>query len=361
MGKKKIIIGLIVLVVVLLAIKANQVLNDRKEAIENTPLAHSTSLNVPVLSTTQGTLVQKSSFLAQVLSDKSITLSTKLAGYVEKVYVQEAQKVKKGELLLEIDADEIHSNIQTLQNTLHVQERDVLLAKSIHERNKKLYKVGGLAKEKRDTSALNLSMKQATRNNTKEKITQLEHQLSYVQIKAPFDGVVDTLLVHEGDLAMGGKAMLRMSNGDMKLLFSYASTQKGKIKEGLRVYIDAKYVGEIKSLYSVAKNGLLQAEVTLDNAKNLTVGEQVNIEVHTQKAQGCIVPSNTLVHQKQSTFVMAYKDGSFFEQEVNIVIETEGKALLSECPDAKIAYGSEVKLALLPSYKSVQVVEKNVQ
>lgn len=49
--------------------------------------------------------------------------------------------------------------------------------------------------------------------NTQEKIDSLTHQLSYLGIRAPFDGVVDKLMLHEGDLAATGKPILALSNG----------------------------------------------------------------------------------------------------------------------------------------------------
>jgi multidrug resistance efflux pump len=66
----------------------------------------------------QGTLRHTEGYLAQIVSDKSIKLSTKLAGYIEKVYVSESQVVKKGDVLVSIDAIEIRSNIDALKATL---------------------------------------------------------------------------------------------------------------------------------------------------------------------------------------------------------------------------------------------------
>ncbi len=43
--------------------------------------------------------------------DKSIKVSTKMAGYIKKIYVKEGDKVKIGELLAKIDEHDINSNI----------------------------------------------------------------------------------------------------------------------------------------------------------------------------------------------------------------------------------------------------------
>ena len=89
-----------------------------------------------------------------------------------------------------------------------------------------------MQKEKLDMSALTLKMKKSALVNTTQKITQLQHQLTYLSIKAPFDGEIDALMLHEGDLAAAGKPILSMSNGAKKLIFSYAPTKNVQIRKG---------------------------------------------------------------------------------------------------------------------------------
>jgi len=197
MNKKLIITVVIVLAVIILGVKGKGLLEKRKTEVANEALPATETVSVPVVHATQGTLRHTEGYLAQIVSDKSIKLSTKLAGYIEKVYVSESQVVKKGDVLVSIDAIEIRSNIDALKATLLAQNNDLALAKSIYTRNQKLYKVGGLSKEKLDISKVTLQAKEAVITNTTQKIAQLEHQLSYLKIIAPFDGVVDAILMHE--------------------------------------------------------------------------------------------------------------------------------------------------------------------
>ncbi|MDQ7046731.1 MAG: biotin/lipoyl-binding protein [Sulfurovum sp.] len=126
MKKKTIVILIIVVVILVLAVR---LLQKRKAEISNATLPSSGVVTVSVVKAKQGTMQYKIPFLAQIVADKSITLSTKLAGYVEKVYVEESQKVTKGEILVRIDAFELNSNIDALQATLNAQENDLNLAK----------------------------------------------------------------------------------------------------------------------------------------------------------------------------------------------------------------------------------------
>ncbi len=356
MSKKRIITIMAVIAVVLLLVKAKGLLESRKTEIANEALPASGSVTVSVVKAQQGNMQNKVPFLAQILSDKSIKLSTKLAGYVEKVLVEEAQKVKKGDVLVRIDSIEIRSNIDALNATLEAQKNDFVIAKHIYDRNKKLYNVGGLPKEQLDISLGTLKMKRATVENTEQKIAQLQHQLSYLKIVAPFDGNIDAILLHEGDLAVTGKAILSMSNVKQKLLFSYAPVQGSVIKKEQDVFMNTKQIGYVKSIYTTSTNGLISAEVTLTEKIALPTGSYVNIEVLTQEAKGCIVPADTLLHKKESTFVMAYEKGLFSPVKVKVVMQDAHRMLISPCPTAVLAQASEVKLAQLPAYGNVNIL-----
>lgn len=309
-----------------------------------------------VVSPTQGIMQNRVPFLAQIISDKSIDLSTKLVGYVEKVFVEEAQKVKKGELLVRIDAIELNSNIDALKATLNAQRNDMELAESIYARNVKLFSIGGLAKEQLDISEVSLKVKTSIMENTKQKIVQLDHQLSYLQIVAPFDGEIDAIFLHEGDLAASGRAILRMSNGKKKLLFSYAPTKSQTIKKEQDVFMEDEQIGHVKSIYTTSKNGLHSAEVTLSKKIDLPTGSSMTIEVLTKQAEGCIVPHNTVLHKKEGTFMMTYIEGGFVPMKITIEMRKTDSLLVSPCPAVPVAQASDVKLAQLPVYDKVEVV-----
>ncbi|MEA1954233.1 MAG: efflux RND transporter periplasmic adaptor subunit [Campylobacterota bacterium] len=359
MSKKKIIITIVAVVVLAgVLISAKRLLETRKAAIANEALPEAMGVTVAVVHPKEGTLQNRDAYLAQIISDKSIKLSTKLAGYIEEVLVEESQQVKKGDTLVRIDDTELLSNIQALNATLATQLADARLAKSIYARNVKLYNVGGLAKEKLEISKVTKKAKEAIYKSTKERVSQLEHQRSYLKIVSPFDGYVDMIHLYEGDLAASGKAILSMSSGEKKLLFSYAPVDYNRIKKEQKVFIANKEVGEVKTIYTTSQNGLIGAEVQLNETVALPVGSSLNIEVLTKEATGCVVPNNAILHKKEGVFVMAYEEGEFSLKKVNIEMTEADKLLISPCPKT-VAKASEVKLAQLAAYKKVKVVEES--
>jgi len=350
MNRKKVVTIISVIAVAVLLIKGKGLLETRKAEMNEAATPRSENLLVPVVKAKMGTLQNKISFLAQLDADKSITLSTKLAGYVEKVHVCEAQSVKEGELLVSIDATELLSSIKALDATLFSQKYDLKVVRSIHERNIKLYRVGGLAKEKLDISKVTLDAKKAQLANTTQKIAQLQHQLSYLKITAPFDGTIDAILLHEGDLAAAGKPIVSMSNKKQKLRFSYAPGKERIIEKGQSVFIEGSEIGYIRAIYPAAQNGLAMAEVSVEKPIDLPMGSSVSMEVVTQTAQGCILPDTTLLHKKEGIFLMAYEKGRFSPMRVDVPLQEGNRVVVIPCPKTAVANASEVRLAQLPAH-----------
>ncbi len=350
MNRKKVVAIISVIAVAALLIKGKGLLETRKAEMNNASIPQSKNLLVPVVKAEKGTLQNRISFLAQLDADKSISLSTKLAGYVEKLHVDEAQRVKKGELLVSIDATELLSSIKALDATLLSQKYDLEVARSIHERNIKLYKVGGLAKEKLDISKVTLDAKKAQLANTTQKISQLKHQLSYLKITAPFDGMIDAILLHEGDLAAAGKPIVSMSNEKQKLRFSYARGKERVIEKGQPVFIEDSEIGHIRVIYPAAQNGLAMAEVSVEKPIDLPMGSSIGMEVVTQTVQGCILPDTTLLHKKEGIFLMAYEKGRFSAMRVDVPLQEGNRVVVTPCPKTAVANASEVRLAQLPAH-----------
>jgi multidrug efflux system membrane fusion protein len=337
-----------------IASNGKALLEKRQKEIIEEPIPQKKQVVVSLIEAKQGMMRETEAFLAQVISDKSIKVATKMAGYIERVYVEESQWVKKGKLLATIDESDINSNISLLKTTMTQQQNDLALAEQIYNRNQKLYEVGGLAREQVDISRVTVQGKSSAIRGTQQKIAQLQEQKNYLKIKAPFSGEIDTLLMHGGDLAVIGKPILTMSNGTKKLVFSFVA-EENNIKKGQSIYIDLQEIGKVKKILTQAKQGLVQAEIALNKKLNLPTGATQNIEVLTQYQEGCIVPNDALLHKHEGTYVMSYINSMFQAQKVEVRMSQKDKTMITPCPTASIAQGSEVLLAKLPIYGEVEI------
>jgi len=347
----------LVIVIAVIALAATKLISEKnKVANQKTPLA--LNYSIKTVNALEGEVLQKRPFLAKLESDKEVKVATKLSGVITKLHVSESQRVKRGELLVEIDDKAIKSNLSTLYETLKVQKSDVEYYSSVLARNKKLYEANAISKEKYDASKLQLLGKEAALKSTKDKITALKVDLTYLQVRAPFDGVVSAVYLHKGDLATFSKPILSLSAHAQKMQFSYAST--GKIVSiGNRVLQNNQEIGKVSKIYPNAKNNLNIAEVALSKYIEQTNDSYLSVDVITNSARGCTLPLNALLHEKGATFILAYRDGKFHKQEIDVVVEGDERVIIEPCVKEKVAIASESKLSILPFYKNLNVVGVN--
>jgi RND family efflux transporter MFP subunit len=353
---KKTLTTLIVLVlIVAVGYKAKQLLDTRKAEAAGAKPPAALAVQVATAEATKGTLVNSQRFLAQIQADKGIKLSTKLAGTIEKVYVRTGQHVRKGDPLVRIDSKELAMSLDSLKAALSAQENDLNLTRTIYETNQELYQAGALPKQKLDQSRVGLAAKRAQVEATRQKIAQIEHQLTYLDITAPFDGQIDAVLLHEGDLAATGRPIIAMSDGKKKLIFGFVPTAKTTIKVGQAVLWGGEQIGSVRTIYATSQNGLVNAEVALTKPIDLPVGASIDIDVAIRAAQGCILPDDTLIHTAEGTRLMRYTEGHFAPMNVTVKAQNDGKVIVDPCPAEPVARGSEVRLAQLPAYDNVLI------
>jgi len=352
--KKILSIGIIVII----ALFAVRLLKERKSTAENVATPALPVLTISLVKAEEGSVKKTENFLALLASQREAKISTKLSGYIKKIAVSESQKVKKGTLLVEIDNGELLASLKTSKATLKQQKNDYLLTEKIYKRNQKLYKAGALPQEKLEELEIGLEGKKTQIISTTEKIRQLSIQLEYLVIKAPYDGTVGRIIMREGSLAGPGQPILTLSQPEQKMTFSFAPEQNSvqkSINEGQAVLREDKSIGTIKTIYTQAKNGLSVAEVELTQPLALPEGAFVSIDVVIGEYTGCLLPVDVLVHKRDATQVMLYREEKFVPYKVEVLYANEREALLQPCPKGDIARGSETKLSKLPFYGKVKI------
>jgi hypothetical protein len=338
---KKIGFLVVVLVIAIIGYNGKKLLKSRQDDIKNAK----TAIKIEKLAKTylpkEGVLIKKESFLALVKPNKEVLITTKIPGFIKRINVKENQKVKKGELLVQIDNNEITANIKALKSTISMQQLDAKIAKSVYEKNLKLYKVGGLSKEKLDLSKVAYLKKESLLKNSIEKLNQLKNQLTYLNIASPIDAIVLKKLLDEGNIA--NKAILKLAN-KKELYFEYANSD---IKLNDIVFYKDKKIGYVSKIYNEAKNGLKGAIVSLTKDINEPFYSNINIKVLVKKAKGTIIPNNAIIHKKDGDFVAIFKDNGFELKKVTVLLSEENNSIIKEKLTSKIALGSEMKLLSL--------------
>ncbi|MGA1847174.1 efflux RND transporter periplasmic adaptor subunit [Deferribacter abyssi] len=313
-------------------------------------------------------------FLGTYYSIQHPVIASKVSGFIEKLYVVDGEKVKKGQLLVKIDDKEIVESInaqkaairaliqsiESLKVNLKALESDFLYARDAYERNKELYKVDALSKEKLDFSRVAMELKLAKLKSTqksieakKEELKSLkaqllskENQLKYTSIKSPIDGVVGRVVLRDGDLVVPGKQILTLYGMKKRVEFSFSQNMIGKIKKGKKAYLLGKQA-EITKVLPVASKFLAVAYIDLDTTLPLPENSNIKIGVVIKEATGSAVPVNALLEKEDGVYLFVYNGGRFTPTKVQILSQNDKYAVVSPDIDKPVAIGSNDKLSKL--------------
>lgn len=135
-----------------------------------------------------------------VEAEQNITIYPEINGELEAIRVKEGDRVKAGQVLMQINADVIRRSISEVEASLD-------LAKEVYSRQSKLWdqQIGSeIQYLEAKTNVESLETRKAT----------LLAQLDMAVVKAPFEGVVDQIFVKRGQMLNPALPALRIINLD---------------------------------------------------------------------------------------------------------------------------------------------------
>ncbi|MCF6289981.1 MAG: efflux RND transporter periplasmic adaptor subunit [Desulfobacterales bacterium] len=353
---KKIILPVLL---VILIVAGAVLLKKRSQTIAAAPMATPMSHPVKTVLPENRTVFQTSTFLARLESATSVAISSKLSGRISELLVDESREVGQGDLLVRIDDQEILAAIAALRAKLAAAREQNDYSRTQYERNKAMFKVGGLARERLEAAGVALGVAGATVTDLEQKIRGLENQLDYLNLRAPFAGIVGTVFLHQGDLASPGRPIISLNSLPQKLTFSFMPGP-AEIRPGMEVLLQGGKAGKITRLYNDARGGLSVAEVVLDRRLDRPNGSYLTIELVVKSGSGCGVPVRALLHRDRGESIMLLQGDRFAEKAVTVKARDKKFALIDPCPATPVAVAAEAKLGLLPSYGRIKVIrEKN--
>ncbi len=125
-------------------------------------------------------------------------ISPETNGQVEKIYVKEGQRVNKGDLLLSLNSDITESTIEEVKTSLE-------LANTVYEKQKQLW-------EKNIGSEMDYLQAKNNKESLETRLNTLKAQAAMAQITAPISGIIDEVMVKEGELAVPGMQVVQLVN-----------------------------------------------------------------------------------------------------------------------------------------------------
>lgn len=236
-------------------------------------------------------------------------------GYLKKWYHDIGSRVKKGELLADIETPEVDQQLMQAQADLNTAQANENLSQITETRYSELLKTDGVSKQEVDNATGDLAAKRAIVESSQANVRRLQELKSFQKVYAPFDGVVTQRNVDIGTLINAGNGgtsqqLFYLAQTDpIRLYVNVPETFAPSIHKGLGAYIElAQYPGEkfngqvvrTAEAIDLATRTLL-TEVDVPNKSGLLLPggyAQVHLLVHV-KTERLQVPVNALLFRSE--------------------------------------------------------------
>ena len=145
-------------------------------------------------------------YTGRIESMSSVDVRARVSGYLDKVNFKAGAKVKKGDLLFEIDPKPFNAQLQYAQAELERANVKLELAKNDLERSERLFKGKAISEEEHDARSKGAREASAAVQSAHANLEMAKLNLEYTKIRAPIDGRIGRELITAGNLVSGGGA-----------------------------------------------------------------------------------------------------------------------------------------------------------
>ena len=206
-----------------------------------------------------------------VRARSAAVLSAKWMGYVREVKAQVGDRVRRGELLVVLDArdldasssraasarEEVRAAFPEADSAVAAAKANLDLGQATFQRQRELYGKKSISDQEFDEASARLKAAQAAYEMARAKRVQLDAKLaqaeqelratevtrSYAEIQAPFAGIVTAKSVDPGNLAVPGAPLLTIERDGYRLEAAVEESKLGAIRLGQPVSVTLDGIG----------------------------------------------------------------------------------------------------------------------
>lgn len=257
---------------------------------------------------TYGYIAQTVTATGTIQPVDTVAVGTQVSGIVKVINADFNSKVKKGQLLAQLDKSLLQATVDQASATLRTQQSQLVYNENFYNRQKLLYSSGSISKQDYESALNNFNTSKAAVDNASAALRSAEKNLSYTDIYSPVDGVVLSRSVSLGQTVAASFStptlfVIAKDISKMQVQADVDEADIGNVKIGNRVnftvdaYIDDVFKGTV---YDVRLHPKTTSNVvtytTIIYAPNdslkLKPGMTANINVYTKEVKNALMVSS---------------------------------------------------------------------
>jgi membrane fusion protein (multidrug efflux system) len=257
---------------------------------------------------------QKLEALGNARANESVDISTKISNIVTAVTFRDGERVKRGEVLVQLDDAQARADVAAAQAAVTESE-------SLYNRSRELLNTQALSKSSFDQL-------EATLKANRAKLQAASARLEDTVIRAPFSGRVGLRRVSIGTLISPGDVITTLDDTSViKLDFSVPENFLASLREGLSIRASApafpgrNFAGKVSSIDSrvdMATRSVIVRALLANEDGALKPGMFLNVSLANDEREALVIPEEALSPEAEHQYVYVVADGKVSRREVRI-------------------------------------------
>lgn len=210
--------------------------NNKKAAAPSGPAPQ--AMPVQTITVSSSPVPNFDEYVATIKSRRSATLSPQVDGNLTAIQVHSGERVKAGQVLMQIDPSKQEATVQAQAATMQQKLAVYKYNQTEIDRQRKLNAAGVTSRDALDQAEQAYANSKADYESAKAALLTQEKQLGYYKIRAPFAGIVGDIPVHVGDYVSPSTMLTTVDeNRDLEAYIYIPAERASQVRMGLPVEI----------------------------------------------------------------------------------------------------------------------------
>ncbi len=157
---------------------------------------------------------------------QTVEIRPRVAGYIEEIFVDEGDLVKKGQILFRLNANDLQAQLRSAEAQVKVAEAQVATAKINVEKTQPLVDKNIVSEFELESVKAAYASAEAQLANAKANVANAKANLGYTLIASPTDGIIGNFPYRVGSLVSSSSAQPLTTVSNTATMYAYFSANE---------------------------------------------------------------------------------------------------------------------------------------